>query len=61
VITGKDWLLFGPFAGWSPKVLKAGKVTVFASVICRHWPGAGNDHPRAAAQESARRRIADAG
>ena len=26
-ITGKDWLLFGPFAGWSPKFLKTGKVT----------------------------------
>ncbi len=24
VINGKDWLLFGPFAGWSPKFLKAG-------------------------------------
>ena len=27
VISGKNWLLFGPFAGWSPKFLKAGKVT----------------------------------
>ena len=27
VINGKDWLLFGPFAGWSPKFLKAGNVT----------------------------------
>ena len=27
VITGKDWLLFGPFAGWSPEILKTGKVT----------------------------------
>lgn len=27
VITGKDWLLFGPFAGWSPKFLKTGKFT----------------------------------
>lgn len=27
VINGKDWLLFGPFAGWSPKFLKSGKVT----------------------------------
>ena len=26
VISGKDWLLFGPFAGWSPKFLKAGSV-----------------------------------
>ena len=25
VITGRDWLLFGPFAGWSPKFLKTGK------------------------------------
>ena len=27
VITGKNWLLFGPFAGWSPKFLKTVKVT----------------------------------
>jgi len=27
VINGKDWLLFGPFAGWSPKFLKAGNFT----------------------------------
>jgi len=27
VIKGKSWLLFGPFAGWSPKFLKQGKVT----------------------------------
>ena len=27
VIEGKDWLLFGPFAGWSPKFLKTGKFT----------------------------------
>jgi malate dehydrogenase (quinone) len=27
VINGKSWLLFGPFAGWSPKFLKQGKVT----------------------------------
>ena len=27
VITGRDWLLFGPFAGWSPKFLKTGKAT----------------------------------
>mgnify|MGYP006265830851 CR=1 FL=1 len=27
VITGKNWLLFGPFAGWSPKFLKTGKNT----------------------------------
>jgi malate dehydrogenase (quinone) len=27
VINGKSWLLFGPFAGWSPKFLKQGKFT----------------------------------
>ncbi|MGB2922550.1 MAG: malate dehydrogenase (quinone) [Mycobacterium sp.] len=27
VISDKSWLLFGPFAGWSPKFLKQGKVT----------------------------------
>ncbi|HEX2399092.1 MAG TPA: malate dehydrogenase (quinone) [Mycobacterium sp.] len=27
VINGKSWLLFGPFAGWSPKFLKHGQVT----------------------------------
>ena len=27
VINGKSWLLFGPFAGWSPKFLKQGNVT----------------------------------
>lgn len=27
VINGRQWLLFGPFAGWSPKFLKQGKVT----------------------------------
>jgi malate dehydrogenase (quinone) len=27
VINGKSWLLFGPFAGWSPKFLKQGKLT----------------------------------
>ena len=27
IINGKPWLLFGPFAGWSPKFLKQGKVT----------------------------------
>ena len=27
VIQGRSWLLFGPFAGWSPKFLKQGKVT----------------------------------
>lgn len=26
VISGKSWLLFGPFAGWSPKFLKQGDV-----------------------------------
>jgi malate dehydrogenase (quinone) len=27
VINGKAWLLFGPFAGWSPKFLKQGNIT----------------------------------
>jgi malate dehydrogenase (quinone) len=27
IINGKPWLLFGPFAGWSPKFLKQGHVT----------------------------------
>lgn len=27
VINGRSWLLFGPFAGWSPKFLKHGHVT----------------------------------
>ena len=27
LINGKSWLLFGPFAGWSPKFLKQGHVT----------------------------------
>ncbi|MET0757116.1 MAG: malate dehydrogenase (quinone) [Mycobacterium sp.] len=27
IINGKSWLLFGPFAGWSPKFLKQGKIT----------------------------------
>jgi malate dehydrogenase (quinone) len=27
VINSKSWLLFGPFAGWSPKFLKQGKAT----------------------------------
>lgn len=27
VINGQSWLLFGPFAGWSPKFLKQGKIT----------------------------------
>ncbi|WP_029111178.1 malate dehydrogenase (quinone) [Mycobacterium sp. URHD0025] len=27
VINGKSWLLFGPFAGWTPKFLKQGKFT----------------------------------
>jgi malate dehydrogenase (quinone) len=26
-INGKSWLLFGPFAGWSPKFLKHGNIT----------------------------------
>jgi len=27
IINGKPWLLFGPFAGWSPKFLKHGHIT----------------------------------
>jgi malate dehydrogenase (quinone) len=27
VINGKAWLMFGPFAGWSPKFLKHGNIT----------------------------------
>lgn len=27
IINGKSWLLFGPFAGWSPKFLKQGHLT----------------------------------
>jgi malate dehydrogenase (quinone) len=27
IINGKSWLLFGPFAGWSPKFLKQGSIT----------------------------------
>ena len=27
VVNGKAWLLFGPFAGWSPKFLKHGRIT----------------------------------
>ncbi|HKP40257.1 malate dehydrogenase (quinone) [Mycobacterium sp.] len=27
IINGKSWLLFGPFAGWSPKFLKQGNIT----------------------------------
>jgi malate dehydrogenase (quinone) len=27
VINSKSWLMFGPFAGWSPKFLKQGKIT----------------------------------
>lgn len=27
VVNGASWLLFGPFAGWSPKFLKHGRVT----------------------------------
>jgi len=27
VINGRSWLLFGPFAGWSPKFLKHGKIS----------------------------------
>jgi malate dehydrogenase (quinone) len=27
IINGKSWLLFGPYAGWSPKFLKQGHIT----------------------------------
>ncbi len=27
IVNGKPWLLFGPFAGWSPKFLKHGRAT----------------------------------
>src|ERR1700728_5334040 len=27
IVNGKPWLLFGPFAGWSPKFLKHGRIT----------------------------------
>jgi malate dehydrogenase (quinone) len=27
IVNGKPWLLFGPFAGWSPKFLKQGRVS----------------------------------
>ncbi len=27
VVNGKSWLMFGPYAGWSPKFLKHGRVT----------------------------------
>lgn len=27
IINGKPWLLFGPFAGWSPKFLRQGRMT----------------------------------
>jgi malate dehydrogenase (quinone) len=33
VINGKSWLLFGPFAGWSPKFLKQGHLTDLPSSV----------------------------
>lgn len=33
VINGKPWLVFGPFAGWSPRFLKHGRATDLASSI----------------------------
>jgi malate dehydrogenase (quinone) len=33
VINGKPWLLFGPFAGWSPKFLKHGNSTDLLSSV----------------------------
>ena len=39
VINGKSWLLFGPFAGWSPKFLKQGKVTDLPLSVKPQQPG----------------------
>jgi malate dehydrogenase (quinone) len=33
VINGKSWLVFGPFAGWSPKFLKQGRMTDLARSV----------------------------
>jgi malate dehydrogenase (quinone) len=33
IVNGKPWLLFGPFAGWSPKFLKYGHVTDLARSV----------------------------
>jgi malate dehydrogenase (quinone) len=36
IINGKSWLLFGPYAGWSPKFLKQGHVTDLPASIKPH-------------------------
>jgi malate dehydrogenase (quinone) len=33
IINGKRWLLYGPFAGWSPKFLKRGRLTDLPSSV----------------------------
>lgn len=33
IVNGKPWLLFGPFAGWSPKFLKHGHITDLARSV----------------------------
>jgi malate dehydrogenase (quinone) len=38
IIHGKSWLLFGPFAGWSPKFLKQGHITEQPGVDGRRGP-----------------------
>ena len=40
IINGKSWLLFGPFAGWSPKFLKQGNDHRSAVVGQAEQPGA---------------------
>ncbi len=36
IINGKPWLLFGPFAGWSPKFLKQGHITDLPGSVKPH-------------------------
>ena len=36
IINGKSWLLFGPYAGWSPKFLKQGHITDLPGSIKPH-------------------------
>ena len=47
VINGKSWLLFGPFAGWSPEVPQAGQ---------GHRPAAARCKPNNLASDARRRR-----
>lgn len=35
-VNGKSWLVFGPYAGWSPKFLKHGRVTDLPCSIKPH-------------------------